>query len=800
MAVWISRVYLRWFRAFNISGNEPSDGKKRPWNAFKEESFPFVEIPISSRICTVVGANETGKSQLLSAVEKVLRGRTSLGSDYSPHDICRYCGLLSAQEHLWPEMGLEFTFGSANELANCASSLGLTGGTTGDHRIRVFVRGGETDYARFYDAAGEPIGKLTVGDWHTKAKALPSAHFIHSNMSFSNQIHINQLIAQYEDKSVRAYEPVQLQTLAAQVVQFDVEKVVQEATDPEKANKPKPILQSLKTLQASIESNAFQTGDGGLECILFEDILKVPISILKSIRDLNSRESGFVEQLLDDINHRLSETLDVSEYWQQDEDFTLLIEYKAGFFYFFIRDRTGAKYTFDERSGGLKYFLSYYVQAKAIRDAMSAAGAIILMDEPDGFLAAAGQRNLLSVFELLAAPVNVGTTTKRAQVIYTTHSPFLINRNYPDRISLVRKGDGGEGTQHVELVSTRQYEPVRSGLGIEAAETLFMGTENILLEGISEQRMLVAAIQRFGNAERIDDMLDLNRVTIVSASGVWDVPRLLRASKRSKEKRPVTAVFLDGDGPGMKVKEEIIGESLISRSLVGTISDIEVSSGAWCAQPKTLEDLVPPSLLVFAVERFAKQRWNMDQYDHANLMTKWNETASVSSGERLVTLTRHASGGLAAEVDELSLKSGVFEALARVLVDGNSGLHRFETELKQLEQVYREICKQLVNMLKQARTESRQDHLLKSVRLEVERYKKIHGKTASKADVRRCLARLESLAFGADEKSRKARENLRRLEDIVNQEVAHAGFSVDSTKWAERFEKLLQCPWSDLKE
>jgi len=109
----------------------------------------------------------------------------------------------------------------------------------------------------------------------------------------------------------------------------------------------------------------------------------------------------------------------------------------------------------------------------------------------------------------------------------------------------------------VELVSTRQYEPVRSGLGIESPDTLFMGSENVLLEGVSEQRVLVSSIQRFGDPERIDDMLDLNRITIVSASGVGDIPRLLRSTKRSKEKRPVVVVFTDGDESATKVIREI---------------------------------------------------------------------------------------------------------------------------------------------------------------------------------------------------------------------------------------------------
>ena len=119
--------------------------------------------------------------------------------------------------------------------------------------------------------------------------------------------------------------------------------------------------------------------------------------------------------------------------------------------------------------------------------------------------------------------MSVPAGTGAVQLIYTTHSPFMINRNFPKRIALVRKGDGSEGTQLVEGAATRRYEPVRSGLGIDCAETLFLGSLNVVLEGISDQKVLVASIQRFGNPSRIDELLDLNKVTFVSAGGVWNV-------------------------------------------------------------------------------------------------------------------------------------------------------------------------------------------------------------------------------------------------------------------------------------
>ena len=182
-------------------------------------------------------------------------------------------------------------------------------------------------------------------------------------------------------------------------------------------------------------------------------------------------------------NQLIDERLNLSRYWQQDDQFILRANLKKGTIFFEITDKTGAVYSFRERSSGLRYFLSYYIQAKAIERGGDKHG-IVLMDEPDSFLSVVGQRNLLSVFESLVSP---DSSRRKTQLIYTTHSPFLINRNFPRRLRLVRKGDGEEGTVLVDEERVRRYEPVCSALGIDCAQTMFMGATNLVLEGPVDQ-------------------------------------------------------------------------------------------------------------------------------------------------------------------------------------------------------------------------------------------------------------------------------------------------------------------------
>ena len=135
------------------------------------------------------------------------------------------------------------------------------------------------------------------------------------------------------------------------------------------------------------------------------------------------------------------------------------------------------------------------------------------MDEPDAYLSASGQQDLLRVLEHQARPDD---SDREDQVIYVTHSPFLINRNAGHRVRVVDKGARDEGTRLVKDATRNHYEPLRTSLGAFVAETAFIGGDNLFVEGISDQVLLAgmnARLLRLGTPP--SQCLDLNQVTIV---------------------------------------------------------------------------------------------------------------------------------------------------------------------------------------------------------------------------------------------------------------------------------------------
>lgn len=108
--VRIKTLYVRFYKSFNYDYLRKSDRRAvpDPWDVVDEADdrfFPFVQIPLEGGITTVVGANESGKSQVISAVKCLLTG-----VEIRRRDFCRYSDLLTVNKEMGlPEFGAEFT-------------------------------------------------------------------------------------------------------------------------------------------------------------------------------------------------------------------------------------------------------------------------------------------------------------------------------------------------------------------------------------------------------------------------------------------------------------------------------------------------------------------------------------------------------------------------------------------------------------------------------------------------------------------------------------------------------------------
>lgn len=303
-------------------------------------------------------------------------------------------------------------------------------------------------------------------------------------------------------------------------------------------------------------------------------------------QDLKLSDDAIRERKLVRAYAKVNQTL--NQTWLQEPEISLRLIVSDNALRVHIRGRENHYGRLSDRSEGFRWFLAFYLNFVASSREMDKT--VLLLDEPGIHIHAAGQKNLLDGFEEIA---------KSVQIVYATHSPYMINKNFPQRIRAVLKGGPEQGT-HVDNKAYRPtkggpYEPIRSAIGLSLGNSLFLGMKNLIVEGIADHILLAAVSRRF--ASEGEEALDLQEVCITLAGGAQNVPYLAYLASHEDMK---TVVLLDSDAEGEKAAKRIDKEGVFNKDNVIRIGDAAIDKKGRI--PKTLEDLFEPWFYQSAIE------------------------------------------------------------------------------------------------------------------------------------------------------------------------------------------------------
>jgi predicted RNA-binding protein Jag len=219
----------------------------------------------------------------------------------------------------------------------------------------------------------------------------------------------------------------------------------------------------------------------------------------------------------------------------------------------------------------------------------------------------------------------------QVQVIYVTHSPFLIDKNHSERVRALQKAEGSKGTRVISSASHNHYEPLRSAFGSFVGETTFISGCNLMVEGVADQILIAGAASYLRQLEDIPEsqLINLNRITIVPCGGAPHVPYLVYLARGRDSEKPAVIVMLDGDEQGNNARKNLgrLGEhpgkkSVLNPEFIIQLSDIKnndvkqiSSQSEYHPNFTVLEDLIPLNLSILAAKKFVKTVYDLSDTD-----------------------------------------------------------------------------------------------------------------------------------------------------------------------------------------
>ena len=330
---------------------------------------------------------------------------------------------------------------------------------------------------------------------------------------------------------------------------------------------------ALNQLAQDKQHNQVKQGDK-----IFLDFLEYSGTNIEELRNTNRYEE--LKAKCEGASNEITD--EIFEFWSQNDALEIKIEFAEG--------KSGDPHPFNsgtvaririennhhrvtvplsERSAGFVWFFSFITQFKQLKK--TTGNAIILLDEPGLTLHGKAQADLLRYIQERLLPTH--------QVIYTTHSPFMVPAERMANVRVVEDvieyGRGGrrpdvKGTKvtaDVLSVDKDTLFPLQGHLGYEITQSLFIGKNTLLVEGPSDVLYIQAVSQALLNRGR--EGLD-RRWTVCPTGGIDKVQSF--ASLFGGNKLNV-AVLCDYGNNDKKKVESLRRSQILKTGQVFTTSD-----------------------------------------------------------------------------------------------------------------------------------------------------------------------------------------------------------------------------------
>ena len=353
--------------------------------------------------------------------------------------------------------------------------------------------------------------------------------------------------------------------------------------------------------------------------VLFNFVKLKPEEILALGQDANPNLGRPTDEMIEQIGQQKKEreillqsassslTEKFRSWWKQGE-YRFRFQADGNHFRIWVSDdKRPEEIELEGRSTGLQWFLSFYLTF-LVESAKAHKGSILLLDEPGLSLHALAQQDLSVFFDGLS---------QNNQLLYTTHSPFLVDPDHLDRVKAVYIDEQGATVVSANLrasegsiAQSRSIYPVHAALGLSISSTLMQGCLSVVVEGQSDQ-IYLSFIKNYLISKGL--ITPKRELLFIPAGGVRGISAIVAILTGKDEALPF--VIVDSDRPGQDTMNK-----LKAGLYQGAVDRIVTASDMCGLVNAEVEDLLPTKFLADAITRYLRTLSRQEEDEFSDLV------------------------------------------------------------------------------------------------------------------------------------------------------------------------------------
>lgn len=347
------------------------------------------------------------------------------------------------------------------------------------------------------------------------------------------------------------------------------------------------LLERIKIFKWLYKETDFLT-----EIIIIDDFIRNPSSF-KTVKSMfhiaGWRTSDFDQNLtnqIDTVYINLFKQVEkqinkiIRKNWSTHKKLEIILQHKGDYFTINLTE-PGSITPPQYRSDGLKWFLTFLINFRA--QSKNLSNYILLIDEPGLHLHPRGQKDTLEELKILCENFS-------NQIIYSTHQTFLIDKNCPEKVRIIKRDLDKSGalasnpfyaskiTDIENPKSILTDKLLREALGFDVSDISPLNEKNILVEGVFDRELFHLLNKKWLS-------IDLNDTSIISCFGCGEIAKHANLYLSNGLK---VMCFYDSDASGRScfTRNKVVKQRF-KKQIRDFISDTNI---------ETIEDLIPEQI------------------------------------------------------------------------------------------------------------------------------------------------------------------------------------------------------------